>query len=323
MPHFDLALPELERYRSALVEPPDFDSFWTRTLGEARDAARPVECQRLDSPLTDVAVYDVRFSGFGGQRIAAWLLLPSSARTPAPVVVSFLGYGGGRGIAESWTQFPAAGFAQLVVDSRGQGSGYRPGDTEDSDFTGPHAGGVMTLGIDSPAQYYYRRLFTDAVLALDALPDLPGVDASTVLLQGGSQGGGIALAVAGLSTVPLGAMIDVPFLCDIPRAIRLVDSFPYGELVRYLRVHRDAVEKVERTLSYFDGVHFAARAHASALFSVGLMDEVCPPSTVYAAYNVYSGAKQMAVYPFNGHENGEEVQALRALRWATELTARD
>ena len=59
------------------------------------------------------------------------------------------------------------------------------------------------------------------------------------------------------------------------------------------------------TLSYFDGVHFAARATAPALFSVGLMDEVCPPSTVFAAYNHYAGPDEIRVWPFNGHEAGE------------------
>ena len=48
------------------------------------------------------------------------------------------------------------------------------------------------------------------------------------------------------------------------------------------------VEQVFKTLSYFDGVNFAARAHAPALFSVALMDAVCPPATVFAAYNAYT-----------------------------------
>lgn len=316
MPHFDLPHDELTRYRSSVVAPADFDDFWGTTLHDARARRDVTTATLVDTALTEVSVHDVRFSGFGGHRIRAWLITPRRADEPLPTVVSYLGYGGGRGLPESWTQVAAAGMAQLVVDSRGQGSGYRPGDTPDPGVSGPHAGGVMTLGIDEPHSYYYRRLFTDAVLALDALDDLPALDARRVLVQGGSQGGAIALAVAGLSDRPVAASIDVPFLCDVPRAIRLVDSAPYAELVRYLRAHRDAVERVEHTLSYFDGVVFAARARATALFSVGLMDEICPPSTVYAAYNAYAGEKAIEVYPFNGHENGEEVQARATLEFA-------
>ena len=63
-----------------------------------------------------------------------------------------------------------------------------------------------------------------------------------------------------------------------------------------------------RTLGYFDGMNFAARARASALFSAGLMDDVCPPSTIFAAYNHYAGPKQMRVWPFNVHEGGGALQ---------------
>jgi cephalosporin-C deacetylase-like acetyl esterase len=43
------------------------------------------------------------------------------------------------------------------------------------------------------------------------------------------------------------------------------------------------------------------RNGAPALFSVGLMDDICPPRTVYAAYNHYAGPKQMHRYPYNQH----------------------
>ena len=78
--------------------------------------------------------------------------------------------------------------------------------------------------------------------------------------------------------------------------------------------HRDQAERVFQTLSYFDGLNFAARAKAPALFSVGLMDQITPPSTVFAAYNHYAGPKSIEVYPFNGHENGESIHVERKLR---------
>src|SRR5690606_15180715 len=95
------------------------------------------------------------------------------------------------------------------------------------------------------------------------------------------------------------------------RAVGLTDAFPYQEVVRYLAVHRGADERVFRTLSYFDGVAFARRATASALFSVALHDVTCPPSTVFAAFNSY-GAEDRAieVYTHNDHEGGQGQQWL-------------
>ena len=81
----------------------------------------------------------------------------------------------------------------------------------------------------------------------------------------------------------------MPFLCDFPRATTLTDDDPYAEIGRYLKAHRDHVDRVFRTLAYFDVAILGSRAAAPALFSVGLMDEICPPSTVYAAFNRYGG----------------------------------
>jgi cephalosporin-C deacetylase len=72
---------------------------------------------------------------------------------------------------------------------------------------------------------------------------------------------------------------------------------------------------VRRTLSYVDGVLFARRATAPAHFGVGLRDNVCPPSTAYAAYNHYGGPKTIHAYPFNQHEGGDAVQVVRQLAW--------
>lgn len=313
MAFFDLSGVELERFRPDREEPTDFDAFWAVTLEESRAAAAAPRWTDVDAGYSELMTQDVVFSGFEGQPIRGWFIAPRHRRGPLPVVVSFLGYGGGRGLVGSWSQLPAAGIAQFVMDTRGQGSGYRPGDTPDGAFTGPSAGGVMTLGIDDPHAYYYRRVFTDAVLAVDAVRGHPLVDPERVAVQGGSQGGGIGLAAAGLCAGLGAAVVDVPFLCGFRRAIGLVDTNPYAEVGRYLRVHRGAEERVLRTLSYFDGINFAARASAPSLFSVGLMDQVCPPSTVYAAFNHYAGSKQIAVYPYNGHENGEEFQAERSV----------
>jgi cephalosporin-C deacetylase len=114
-------------------------------------------------------------------------------------------------------------------------------------------------------------------------------------------------------------MPDVPFLCHYRRATQLIDTMPYGEITRYLKIHREHVDAVFRTLSYFDGVNFAARARVPALFSVGLMDDICPPSTVYAAFNQYQGPKKIEVYEFNNHEGGATHQRLRQVEFLRRL----
>ncbi|HZL01878.1 MAG TPA: acetylxylan esterase, partial [Cellulomonas sp.] len=240
---------------------------------------------------------------------------------PLPAVVEFIGYGGGRGFAHEHLGWAAAGYVHLLMDTRGQGAGWGTGGhTPDPVGTGPASPGYMTRGIEDPADHYYRRVITDGVRAVDAARSLPGVDPTRVTVAGISQGGGLALAVGGLVDGLVAVMPDVPFLCHYRRAVEITDSFPYGEITTYLSVHRGSEERVFRTLSYLDGVHFARRATAPALFSTGLMDTTCPPSTVFAAFNRYGELagvtdKEIEVYPFNQHEGGQGYQFSRQLAW--------
>jgi cephalosporin-C deacetylase len=184
---------------------------------------------------------------------------------------------------------------------------------------GPQFPGFMTSGILDAHTYYYRRLIVDGVRAVEAALSHPTVAPQKIALRGGSQGGGLALAVAGLEPRAAVTMSDVPFLCHYRRAFEITDAAPYSEVVEYMKVHRSQVERVFQTLSYFDGLNFATRARAQALFSVGLMDETCPPSTVFAAYNHYAGEKQIRVYPYNHHEGGESDQLLEESKYLAQL----
>jgi len=319
---FDLPLDELKKYCPERSEPQDFDSFWSRTLDEARQFPLDARFEPVETGLQLVEAFDVTFNGYGGQPIKGWLLLPRGCRGPLPCVVEFTGYGGGRGHPHDWLLFPNAGYACLAMDIRGQGSSWRVGHTPDNgaEGAGPQYPGFMTRGIQRPETYFYRRLFTDMVRAIEAARAHPTVDRLRVVVNGGSQGGGMSIAAAGLVPDLSAVMADVPFLCHFRRAVTLVDTDPYHEIGRYLSQNRNHAELVFKTLDYFDGLNFAARANAPALFSVALMDMICPPSTVFAAYNHYAGnKKEITIWPFNQHEGGQLFQFVEKLAFLKKL----
>jgi len=141
----------------------------------------------------------------------------------------------------------------------------------------------------------------DAVLAVEAASELTG--APRVAVSGVSQGGGLALAAAAL--VPQAVAIchaDVPFLCDIQRGITLAPEAPYNEIPEFLAHNVDLIPAALDTLRYVDCALLARRITARCLLSVGLMDTICPPSTVFAAYNEIAAGKDIAVHPFTGHQ---------------------
>jgi cephalosporin-C deacetylase len=320
---FDLPLDQLLTYLPPRTEPPDFDDFWAHTLAEACSFPLAARFSPVDSGLKLIEAFDVTFNGYGAQPVKGWLLLPRQHPYPLPCVVEYIGYGGGRGHPLDWLLWSSAGYAHLVMDTRGQGSAWRTGDTPDLEPEGsnPQYPGFMTRGVLNPQTYYYRRVFTDAVRAVEAARSHPAVDAERIAVTGGSQGGGISLAVAGLVPGLSACLPDVPFLCHYRRATELVDTAPYNEIARFCQRHRDKIETVFDTLSYFDGVNFAARAAMPALFSTGLMDDTCPPSTVFAAYNHYAGPKEIKVWSYNQHEGGESFQAVEKLGFLSRLWA--
>jgi cephalosporin-C deacetylase len=317
-----MTLPELWEYRPELPEPPDLDAFWERTLTEQSAYPLSVTLEPVENGLVAVETYDVSFSGFGGDPVHGWLHLPAAPlRGPGrlPGVVQFQGYNGGRGMPHEHVFWATAGYAHLVMDTRGQGSGWTTGATGDPHGAGPSTPGFLTRGIGHPDAHFYRRVFVDAVRAVEVLRGHELVDARRVAVTGHSQGGGISLAVAalaGIAGAPVQAVLpDVPFLCDFRRAADLPTLDPYAEIGRYLSAHRDEVDHVFRTLAHFDGAVLGRRATAPALFSVAVMDSIVPPSTVFAAYQAYAGPKEIAVYEFNDHEGGGPFQQARQAEW--------
>jgi cephalosporin-C deacetylase len=305
MAHFDLPLDQLRTYSPPVEEPDDFDGFWSTQLEDASGHGIDTTVEPVGDLIRSAEVLDVRFSGHGGDRVAAWLYLPHEIADRAPVVIEYIGYNAGRGRPIDWLRWSSVGCVHLVVDSRGQGGAWRSGDTPDPGDTGePGSRGFVTRGLSDPSDHYYSRLFVDAARAVDATRAIAAVADRPVVVSGGSQGGALALAAASLSQQASLVLADVPFLADFRRAVGITDAAPYSEIREYCATYPDRVGSVFRTLSYFDVVNHARRVTAPSLFSVALMDEVTPPSTVFAAFNHLAGDGRIEVYEFNGHEGG-------------------
>ena len=302
---YDIPQAELAHYLPDRQQPDDFDAFWKSTMDECLPGAADPSVERVDAGLRLVETYDITFAGFGGDPVRAWLVRPPGADITG-CVVQFVGYGGGRGRLVDHLAWACAGYAHLVMDARGQG-------TDTPDRWASSSVPAVVSGVHSPHTYYYRRLLVDAVGAVGAARSLPGIDPARIAVAGASQGGGAALAAAALHTGVAAVLCDVPFLCHWSRAVRIAERGPYTEIARFCAEHRRPVANVFATLSYFDAVNFAARCNVPALFSAALSDHVCPPSTVYAAYNHYAGPKQIVEWEFNDHEGGGSDQTLQQI----------
>jgi len=297
MPSIDMPLEQLRQYKPSLYREADFESFWEGTSAEALRQPLNAELIPYDLSTKGIVCYAVRFDGFKGGRLAGWYLRPD-ARGKFPGVCVYHGYGG-RGVRPlDLLALAAQGICVLSMDCRGQN-----GQSQDAaTYPEGHYLGWMTQGIRDPNNYYYRYVYADALRALELIAHREEVDPRRLAVTGISQGGGLSLAVSALSERPILAMPDIPFLCDFRRAIDVAPVGPYPEISSFLKSYPSMYDDVLRTLSYFDCVNLAPWIRCRTIVSNCLWDDICPPSTIFAAYNHITSEKRMDVYPFHKHE---------------------
>jgi cephalosporin-C deacetylase len=310
----------LEKLQVPLTKPADFESFWSSTLDSylPKNTAPVLVDHSTAMKLVDVK--DVTVAGFNGDPIKGWFLTSRMADETSPCIIMYDGYGGGRGLPHEWLFWVNVGYRVLVMDTRGQGGGFRLSDTADGAY--PRASqtpGFMTQGVLNKDDYYYRRVFVDAVAFVNAAKVLPGVNPDRIIVAGGSQGGGISLAAAALSKDVFAAMPDVPFLCNYKKATEMVDTYPYHEITLFCRINRDKVDQVFSTLAYFDCMNLVTMAKAPALISIGMHDPVCPPDTIFAMRNHYAGKVTTQIYEYNTHEGGSVAHQVVQADWLSHL----
>jgi len=307
---YDKPLEELVVYKPPLTKAPDFDAFWADTLQESAETPLNAELQVVDYPALGVHTHQVNYDGWRDARICAWYLVPDGDG-PFPGLVQYHGYSGSKSEIYTYLMWALQGYAVMAIDVRGQsGNSNDPGQ-----YTGGHVKGWMTQGITDPQEYYYRGAYIDCVRALDFMCNRQEVDADHIGIMGMSQGGGLTLAVAALDDRPLLAMPEMPYLCHFKRAVDMAMRMPYLEISDYLKRWPERYDQVWHTLSYFDNMNLAPRITCPVLMDVGLQDDICPPSTVFGAYNHISAPKEIIVYPYHNHETVNAHWETK-LRWA-------
>jgi len=308
---FDMPLEELKNYKPDLTKESDFEDFWDKTIEESKAQPLNAKLNPVDYPVEQVKVYDLFFDGFKNSRIYGRYVLPKevSKDNKVPVIVMYHGYNWNNVVISNVLSFSLMGYGVLLVDVRGQD--IKSPDHNNYDNGG--AAGWMTKGILNPDNYYYRYVYMDCVRAVEFVSEREEIDSDRISVEGGSQGGGLAIATGALSDKVKAVMADIPYLCHFRRAVELYEGSPYSEIYHYFKLHdslHQTEEQVYKTLSYFDGMNLTTRIKADVLMSVGLEDTVCPPSTGFALYNHLDTNKEIKVYPEYGHggfnQQGEE-----------------
>jgi len=315
MPLIDLPLDQLKAYSGRNPRPADHDAYWARALAEmaAVDPKVQLVPHTMNAPFAEC--FDLYFTGVRGARVHAEYLQPArpagTAAGKHPAVLLFHGYTASSGDWSDKLKWAARGFSVAALDCRGQG-----GLSEDTGgVKGTTWRGHIIRGLDDgPDALLFRQIFLDAAQLARIVMEMPGVDPDRVGATGGSQGGGLTIACAALEPRVRRAFPVFPFLSDYKRVWEMdLASRAYEELAWYFRAfdpRHEREEQIFTRLGYIDVQFLAPRVRAETTMAVGLMDEVCPPSSQFAAYNRMSCPKSLVVYPDFAHENLPGVEDL-------------
>jgi cephalosporin-C deacetylase len=297
---YDMPLSELKDYLPPLTREKNFDKFWDSSLAELKSVPMEYSLHPAEYPARGIKMYKLDFKGFNNSSISGWFAIPDS-KGPHPGILHFHGYNWAfDGRHHDVANYALRGYAVLFMYCRGQ-----QGDSIDNTIS-PHGQSIgwMTKGLLSPEKYYYRAVYMDAVRAMDILASIDGVNKDKIAVVGESQGGALALATAALSPIPIVSVTEYHFLSHFNRAIDICPDGPYGELNEFFRRNSDPQIEIDakKNLSYIDIMNHAPNIKCHCLTSIGLIDTITPPSTVFAAFNHMKCSKEVSVFRYFGHE---------------------
>ena len=275
--------------------PADFDEFWTNTLNESRKNV-PLNATKVLLPerCTDkVNVYQVSFQNIRwGSRTFGILCVPKAeGKYPAIYKVP------GAGVRPYYGDVGEAAKGCIVLEIGIHGIPV----TNTQDYYDLLANGALcnywTFGDDNRDSFYYKRVFVGALRGIDYIASMPEWDGKNLGVMGSSQGGMLSIVCASLdSRVSCYAPVHAA-MCDHTASLK---GQPCG-WPHYFYGVKNPDSSMIKCVGYYDGVNFAKRIKVPGWFSFGYNDEVVPPTSAFATYNVVTAPKELHPYPQTGH----------------------
>ena len=305
-----------EQLQPTTVMPADFDSFWTKAIEEARwTSLEPTKRLLPERSTKDVNVYEVSFQNVRwGSRTYGILAVPvdadgtNASGRKYPALLRVPGAGVRPYTGDPWTA--AKGVIVLEIGIHGI-----PVTMEQGIYDRLADGALncyWNFGMDNRDQSYYKRVVLGCIRAIDYIEQFTPWDGKNLAVTGSSQGGFLSLATAGLDKrVSCYGAVHAA-LCDHTASLKGVACGWPHYFYQSNKVTKEQSNKVE-TSRYYDGVNFARRIKCPGWFSFGYNDDVVPPTTAYATYNIVTAPKELHPYQQTAHfwyqEQWDEWQA--------------
>jgi cephalosporin-C deacetylase-like acetyl esterase len=294
--------------------PADFEEFWAKQLKELAAVKVDSDLDYVSTKCTPlVNVFRVNLGFIDNRRVHGWLGVPKNNPGPFPVILT-LPHAGVYRIDEPDYENTKLGALTLHITIHDIVPDaphvlYEKAEKKLRDY--------RVKGWEDPEKTYFRYAVLAGVRALDYMTSRKDFNGTEVAVTGISQGGGLALILSGLDPRVTLLAPNIAGMCELDaRAHGRIDGWPHW----LASAPDDLKAKIQRTAGYYDAVHFAKKFKGKSLHGVGFLDVACPPSTVYAAFNVQPDPKRMIDSPLLAHTTDPRWLAARTEFFKENLT---
>jgi len=279
------------------TEPADFMEFWEKA--KAENARIPIDAKLTLLPercTENVNVYEVNMQNFRvGARLFGILSVPKAeGKYPAILRVPGAGVRGYNGDVANAEK----GVITLEIGIHGIPVTLNP--SVYNDLRQGALNGYQYYNLDDRDRFYYKRVYLGCVRAVDFIFSLPEFDGENVVVMGGSQGGALSIVTAALDSRIKGLVAFYPALSDVTGYLHgRAGGWPH--FFNQSNIEFNNTPKKIETSKYYDVVNFARHLTVPGFYSWGYNDVTCPPTSMYAAYNVITATKTLFLSEETGH----------------------
>lgn len=294
----------VDKIKPYTQEPQDFRSFWQKNVEELKQVPMSYTKELYKDYCTDkIDCYLVKLQiDKMGHSMYGFLFYPKNAQPGKHPVVLCPPGAGIKTIKDPMRNkyYAENGFVRFEVEIHGLDpriSSETFG--EISRAFNDRNGGYLANGLENKDIYYMKHVYVGLVRCIDFLTSLPEWDGKNVAVQGGSQGGALAIIAAGLDSRVTQCVANHPALSDMAGYAAKGGTGGYPHFCRQPQIlsNKDCLN----TLAYFDVVNFARYVKAPTYLTWGYNDVTCPPTTSYAVWNTLKCTKESLLTPINEH----------------------
>lgn len=294
-----------EKIQATQTEPEDFDAFWAKGLAEL--AAIPAETEMTLLPercTSKVDVYHVSFRNVGEGWAAKGRIYGILCKPKAPGKYPALLRVPGAGIRPYNGDISTAAEGAITLEIGIHGIPVNMPPYVYNQLQAACMTNYWTFNFDNKDSYFYRRVYLGCVRANDVLTSLPEWDGTHLVVQGASQGGQLSIVTAALDPRVTALSVTHPAGCDLTGPLHGRAGgwpHPFRNWDGTVAEGNATPAKID-TSRYYDAVNFAKRIKATGFYNWGYNDDICPPTSCYAAFNLITAPKELALSLQTGHE---------------------